>query len=167
MRMVAWAGWSGPSGSWLGESCLVPVQQLRRLNCPVAVAALPCSDIGLHVGKNFVDSFPERVYVSNVFPLLVEAKRLGEKSGSGFYKVRQTEAGNGVVARLCVCIVYKQLWRVAILMMALRLLLYNFMCGRRGCGLLCAVTCCSSRFCCCNAMLPAVVPQLGGGCPVS
>eukprot|EP00879_Flechtneria_rotunda_P030936 GHRR01033692.1.p1 GENE.GHRR01033692.1~~GHRR01033692.1.p1 ORF type:complete len:189 (-),score=39.02 GHRR01033692.1:116-682(-) len=45
-----------------------------------------CSDIGLHVGKNFVESFPERVYVSQVFPLLVEAKRLGEKSGSGFYK---------------------------------------------------------------------------------
>jgi enoyl-CoA hydratase/3-hydroxyacyl-CoA dehydrogenase len=39
------------------------------------------------VGKNFVDSFPQRVFVSSIFPLLVEAKRLGEKSGSGFYKV--------------------------------------------------------------------------------
>jgi enoyl-CoA hydratase/3-hydroxyacyl-CoA dehydrogenase len=48
---------------------------------------LICSDIGLHVGKNFVESFPQRVYVSSIFPLLVEAKRLGEKSGAGFYKV--------------------------------------------------------------------------------
>jgi 3-hydroxyacyl-CoA dehydrogenase len=39
------------------------------------------------VGKNFVDSFPERVYVSRIFTLMVEAKRLGEKSGAGFYKV--------------------------------------------------------------------------------
>jgi hypothetical protein len=51
------------------------------------VSFLCCSDIGLHVGKNFVDSFPQRVYVSSIFPMLVEAKRLGEKSGSGFYKV--------------------------------------------------------------------------------
>jgi enoyl-CoA hydratase/3-hydroxyacyl-CoA dehydrogenase len=39
------------------------------------------------VGKNFIESFPERVYISHMFPLLVEAKRLGEKTGSGFYKV--------------------------------------------------------------------------------
>eukprot|EP00775_Hariotina_reticulata_P003942 gene3942-4196_t len=35
---------------------------------------------------NFIESFPERVYISHIFPLLVEAKRLGEKTGSGFYK---------------------------------------------------------------------------------
>lgn len=54
---------------------------------PFRLSDLVGADIGLHVGKNFVDSFPERVYVSQIFPLLVEAKRLGEKSGSGFYKV--------------------------------------------------------------------------------
>eukprot|EP00878_Enallax_costatus_P013083 GHUV01013671.1.p1 GENE.GHUV01013671.1~~GHUV01013671.1.p1 ORF type:complete len:534 (+),score=173.53 GHUV01013671.1:1005-2606(+) len=53
---------------------------------PFRLSDLVGADIGLHVGKNFVDSFPERVYVSQIFPLLVEAKRLGEKSGSGFYK---------------------------------------------------------------------------------
>lgn len=55
---------------------------------PFRLSDLVGSDIGLHVGKNFVDSFPERVYVSQIFPMLVEAKRLGEKSGAGFYKVR-------------------------------------------------------------------------------
>ena len=54
---------------------------------PFRLSDLVGSDIGLHVGKNFVDSFPERVYVSQIFPMLVEAKRLGEKSGAGFYKV--------------------------------------------------------------------------------
>lgn len=54
---------------------------------PFRLSDLVGSDIGLHVGKNFVDSFPERVYVSRIFPLMVEAKRLGEKSGAGFYKV--------------------------------------------------------------------------------
>jgi len=53
---------------------------------PFRLSDLVGSDIGLHVGKNFVESFPERVYVSQIFPLLVEAKRLGEKSGAGFYK---------------------------------------------------------------------------------
>jgi enoyl-CoA hydratase/3-hydroxyacyl-CoA dehydrogenase len=53
---------------------------------PFRLSDLVGSDIGLHVGKNFVDSFPQRVFVSSIFPLLVEAKRLGEKSGSGFYK---------------------------------------------------------------------------------
>jgi 3-hydroxyacyl-CoA dehydrogenase len=60
------------------------------LNCMLCCCVhRACSDIGLHVGKNFVDSFPQRVYVSSIFPALVEAKRLGEKSGSGFYKVRR------------------------------------------------------------------------------
>lgn len=53
---------------------------------PFRLSDLVGSDIGLHVGKNFVDSFPQRVYVSGIFPALVEAKRLGEKSGAGFYK---------------------------------------------------------------------------------
>lgn len=42
--------------------------------------------MGLHVGKNFIESFPERVVKSHLIPLLNEAGRLGEKTGSGFYK---------------------------------------------------------------------------------
>jgi enoyl-CoA hydratase/3-hydroxyacyl-CoA dehydrogenase len=59
----------------------LPTLPLLRLNDLVG------SDIGLHVGKNFVDSFPERVYISQIIPLLNQNKRLGEKTGSGFYKV--------------------------------------------------------------------------------
>ena len=44
------------------------------------------ADIGLHVGANFIESFPERVVTSHVIPLLNEAGRLGEKTGAGFYK---------------------------------------------------------------------------------
>jgi enoyl-CoA hydratase/3-hydroxyacyl-CoA dehydrogenase len=43
------------------------------------------TDIGLHVGKNFVESFPERVYVSQLIPSMNAAKRLGEKTKAGFY----------------------------------------------------------------------------------
>ena len=46
------------------------------------------SDVGLHVGKNFLDSFPDRVHVSALIPLLNQNKRLGEKTGKGFYQVR-------------------------------------------------------------------------------
>jgi enoyl-CoA hydratase/3-hydroxyacyl-CoA dehydrogenase len=59
--------------------------------CVCRLNDLVGSDIGLHVGKNFVESFPERVYVSQLIPLLNAAKRLGEKSGSGFYKVSQRQ----------------------------------------------------------------------------
>ena len=58
-----------------------PFLDYRRLNDLVG------SDVGLHVGKNFVDSFPERVYISSIIPLLNQHKRLGEKTGKGFYKV--------------------------------------------------------------------------------
>ncbi|KAG2485502.1 hypothetical protein HYH03_015775 [Edaphochlamys debaryana] len=53
---------------------------------PFRLNDLVGSDIGLHVGANFVTSFPERVYVSRLIPALNEAKRLGEKTGKGFYK---------------------------------------------------------------------------------
>lgn len=53
---------------------------------PFRLNDLVGSDIGLHVGKNFVDSFPERVYTSRLIPLLNELKRLGEKTGKGFYQ---------------------------------------------------------------------------------
>jgi enoyl-CoA hydratase/3-hydroxyacyl-CoA dehydrogenase len=44
------------------------------------------ADVGMHVGANFVDSFPERVVKSHMIPLLNESGRLGEKTGKGFYK---------------------------------------------------------------------------------
>ena len=44
------------------------------------------ADIGLHVGKNFIESFPDRVYPAQIISLLNDHKRLGEKTGSGFYK---------------------------------------------------------------------------------
>lgn len=53
---------------------------------PFRLNDLVGSDVGLHVGKNFLDSFPERVYISRIIPLLNEHKRLGEKSGKGFYQ---------------------------------------------------------------------------------
>ena len=54
---------------------------------PFRLNDLVGSDIGYHVGKNFVESFSERVYISELIPLLNQHKRLGEKSGKGFYKV--------------------------------------------------------------------------------
>eukprot|EP00198_Chlamydomonas_reinhardtii_P010029 XP_001699366.1 predicted protein [Chlamydomonas reinhardtii] len=62
------------------ERITAPVHPLLQLNDLVG------SDIGLHVGANFVTSFPDRVYVSRLIPALNEAKRLGEKTGKGFYK---------------------------------------------------------------------------------
>ncbi|KXZ50410.1 hypothetical protein GPECTOR_16g584 [Gonium pectorale] len=53
---------------------------------PFRLNDLVGSDIGLHVGANFVTSFADRVYVSRLIPALNEAKRLGEKTGKGFYK---------------------------------------------------------------------------------
>ena len=44
------------------------------------------ADIGLHVGHNVAGSYSERVYPSRIIQALVDAKRLGEKTGAGFYK---------------------------------------------------------------------------------
>lgn len=53
---------------------------------PFRLSDLVGADVGLHVGKNFLDSFPERCYPARVIALLNERKRLGEKTGAGFYK---------------------------------------------------------------------------------
>lgn len=45
------------------------------------------ADVGMHVGKNFYDSFPERVYPAQLMVLMNKYQRLGEKTGKGFYKV--------------------------------------------------------------------------------
>ena len=44
------------------------------------------ADINLHVGANFLDSFPERVYRAAMMKLMNDKKMLGEKTGGGFYK---------------------------------------------------------------------------------
>ncbi|KAL4446209.1 hypothetical protein ABPG77_003016 [Micractinium sp. CCAP 211/92] len=53
---------------------------------PFRLSDLVGADVGLHVGKNILESFPERSYPARIIQLLVENKRLGEKTGSGFYK---------------------------------------------------------------------------------
>ncbi|KAG7669001.1 hypothetical protein Ndes2526B_g00718 [Nannochloris sp. 'desiccata'] len=53
---------------------------------PFRLSDLVGADVGLHVGKNFLDSFPERCYPARIIALLNEHKRLGEKTGAGFYK---------------------------------------------------------------------------------
>ena len=73
---------------------------------PFRLNDLVGSDIGLHVGANFVEAFPERVYASQLIPLLNEAKRLGEKTGAGFYKVCALVWGGEVCCVCCVCCVF-------------------------------------------------------------
>jgi hypothetical protein len=82
------------------------------------------ADVGLHVGKNFLESFSERAYPARIIPLLNEARRLGEKSGAGFYKYdarrraspdpdlaplvqqsRKVRAAGCLLVCVCVCVV--------------------------------------------------------------
>lgn len=53
---------------------------------PFRLSDLVGGDVGMHVGANFVESFPERVYPTNLLPNMCAAKRMGEKTGAGFYK---------------------------------------------------------------------------------
>ena len=53
---------------------------------PFRLSDLVGGDVGVHVGKNIMESFPDRVYPATLIPSLVAAKRLGEKTGAGFYK---------------------------------------------------------------------------------
>ena len=52
---------------------------------PFRLADLVGGDISLHVGRNFIESFPERVYKGTLIPRMNEAKRLGEKTKGGYY----------------------------------------------------------------------------------
>lgn len=56
--------------------------------------------MGLHVGKNFLDSFPKRTYPAKLIVKMNEAKRLGEKTGAGFYKydARRKASGDPEIA---------------------------------------------------------------------
>jgi enoyl-CoA hydratase/3-hydroxyacyl-CoA dehydrogenase len=53
---------------------------------PFRLSDLVGADVGLHVGMNILESFPERCYPARIIQLLNERKTLGEKTGSGFYK---------------------------------------------------------------------------------
>ncbi len=53
---------------------------------PFRLSDLVGADVGAHVGANIVETWPERVYQATLIPSLVAAKRLGEKTGAGFYK---------------------------------------------------------------------------------
>jgi enoyl-CoA hydratase/3-hydroxyacyl-CoA dehydrogenase len=53
---------------------------------PFRLSDLVGADVGAHVGANIVETWPERVYHATLIPSLVAAKRLGEKTGAGFYK---------------------------------------------------------------------------------
>eukprot|EP00898_Chlorokybus_atmophyticus_P001562 jgi/Chlat1/2406/Chrsp17S02663 len=52
---------------------------------PFRLADLVGMEVTLHVGKNAIDAFPERIYKSQMVPMLVEDKRLGERTKKGFY----------------------------------------------------------------------------------
>ena len=52
---------------------------------PFRLGDLVGHDVGVHVGQNFIDDFPDRVHQSRIIPSLLQSKRLGEKSGAGFY----------------------------------------------------------------------------------
>eukprot|EP00475_Leptophrys_vorax_P025122 TRINITY_DN3507_c0_g1_i1.p1 TRINITY_DN3507_c0_g1~~TRINITY_DN3507_c0_g1_i1.p1 ORF type:complete len:728 (-),score=81.30 TRINITY_DN3507_c0_g1_i1:192-2375(-) len=52
---------------------------------PFRLADLVGMQVGLAVGTQFFTAFPDRAYKAALIPLLVEAKRFGEKSGKGFY----------------------------------------------------------------------------------
>ena len=59
---------------------------------PFRLSDLVGADIGAHVGANIVETWPERVYRTQLIPSLVAAKRLGEKTGAGFYKFDKRKA---------------------------------------------------------------------------
>lgn len=68
------------------KSRLTPDLAPRRLSDLVG------ADIGMHVGQNMAGSYGDRVYPSRIIQLLFDAKRLGEKTGAGFYKFDKRKA---------------------------------------------------------------------------
>lgn len=71
---------------------------------PFRLGDLVGHDVGVHVGQNFIDDFPLRVYESKLIPGLMAGGRMGEKSGKGFYaydaKRRATPDPEGIAALL-------------------------------------------------------------------
>ncbi|KAK9812903.1 hypothetical protein WJX72_005569 [[Myrmecia] bisecta] len=64
----------------------VIAQQFGMPMGPFRLSDLVGADIGMHVGKSYLEAFPDRVYVSKLIMGLNAANRLGEKTGQGFYK---------------------------------------------------------------------------------
>ncbi|CAG9466886.1 unnamed protein product [Pedinophyceae sp. YPF-701] len=60
---------------------------------PFRLADLVGVDISVHVGANFVDDFPERVYQSKLIQLMHDLGRLGEKTKGGFYNYKLSRQG--------------------------------------------------------------------------
>ncbi|KAH6554953.1 hypothetical protein KP509_1Z294000 [Ceratopteris richardii] len=52
---------------------------------PFRLADLVGFEVGVASGMTYLEAFPDRVYKSMLFPLLMEDKRLGEKTRKGFY----------------------------------------------------------------------------------
>lgn len=52
---------------------------------PFRLADLVGFEVGVASGMTYIEAFPERVYKSMLFPMLMEDKRLGEKTRKGFY----------------------------------------------------------------------------------
>lgn len=53
---------------------------------PFRLSDLVGEDIGLFVAQSYLKDYAERVYRGQLIPLMNEAKRLGEKTGGGFYR---------------------------------------------------------------------------------
>ena len=70
---------------WLIDAAAGPGAGFGMPMGPFRLSDLVGADIGLHVGKNVVESFGERTYPAALIAAMVEAGRLGEKSGAGFY----------------------------------------------------------------------------------
>eukprot|EP00249_Psilotum_nudum_P009367 c21884_g1_i1 orf=554-2710(-) len=52
---------------------------------PFRLADLVGYDVGVSVGSQFVNAFPDRTYRSQLIRLMMADKRMGEKNGKGFY----------------------------------------------------------------------------------
>lgn len=52
---------------------------------PFRLSDLVGADIGLHVGSNFLEEWPDRSYQAYIFKLMNDHNLLGEKTGMGFY----------------------------------------------------------------------------------
>lgn len=50
-------------------------------------------DVALHAGKVMQEAFPDRVVPSKILPAMVEAKRLGQKNGKGFFDYKTDKRG--------------------------------------------------------------------------
>ena len=70
---------------WMIDAAAGPGPGFGMPMGPFRLSDLVGADIGLHVGKNVVESFGERSYPAALVAAMVEAGKLGEKSGSGFY----------------------------------------------------------------------------------